>query len=345
MILPSGAAAWSPDHLRLHRWLRRRPALLPAGAPLLLAVSGGQDSMALTGLLLGLRRLHHWRLHLWHGDHRWRPESTEQAAALAAWATTQGLEIRIERADPPCTSEALARAWRYACLERQARRLGCGHVVTGHTASDRAETVLINLARGSHRLGLASLRARRTLDQDRNREPHPVQLVRPLLPFSRLDTARICRDLELPVWEDASNGEARFGRNRIRAEVLPVLEALHPGAARRIAAQAERLEEECDAQAELLGLALEGLAGGGGVGLARRRIGQLAAANRRQLLEHWLRRQGGPTLGGAALEALSRRLEPGRGPGLLDLAGGWQLLWDRSTLELHRLEEPPQADG
>ena len=54
VILPSGASAWSPDHLRLHRWLRRRPALLPAEAPLLLAVSGGQDSMALTGLLLGL---------------------------------------------------------------------------------------------------------------------------------------------------------------------------------------------------------------------------------------------------------------------------------------------------
>jgi tRNA(Ile)-lysidine synthase len=301
--------------------------------------------MALTGLLADLRRLHGWRLQLWHGDHGWRAEATAQAYALAAWAADQGLPLRLERAEPPPAGEAAARTWRYGCLERQALASGCRHVLTGHTASDRAETVLINLARGSHRLGLASLRARRTLDQDGNREPHPVQLVRPLLPFSRLDTARICRDLELPVWEDASNGEARFGRNRIRAEVLPVLEALHPGAARRIAAQAERLEEECDAQAELLGLALEGLAGGGGVGLARRRIGQLAAANRRQLLEHWLRRQGGPTLGGAALEALSRRLEPGRGPGLLDLAGGWQLRWDRSTLELHRLEEPPQADG
>ena len=348
MILPSEPTPprWSPHHQRLHRHLLRRPDLLPAGAPLLLAVSGGQDSMALTALLADLRRLHGWRLLLWHGDHGWRSDSAAQASALAAWAADQGLPLRLERAEPPPAGEAAARQWRYGCLERRALIRGCRHVVTGHTANDRAETVLLNLARGSHRLGLASLRAQRPLVRDQDRDAHPpVLLVRPLLPFSRPDTARICLELDLPVWEDASNGEARYGRNRIRAEVLPVLEELHPGAARRIAAQSERLEEDCDAQAELLGLALEGLATGGGHGLARRRFARLAAANRRQLLEHWLRQQGVPSLGGAALEALSRRLGAGRSPGLLELADGWRLCWDRSTLELHRLEDPPQADG
>ena len=67
------AAPWSPFHLRLHRLLLRRPQLLPPHATLLLAVSGGQDSMALVGLLRDLQRLHHWRLLLWHGDHGWRP--------------------------------------------------------------------------------------------------------------------------------------------------------------------------------------------------------------------------------------------------------------------------------
>ncbi len=347
MIVPSEATAsrWSPHHQRLHRHLLRRPALLPAGAPLLLAVSGGQDSMALTALLADLRRLHRWRLQLWHGDHGWRPDSAAQARALAAWAAGQGLPLRLERAAPPPEGEAAARQWRYTCLERLALAEGCRHVVTGHTASDRAETVLLNLARGSHRLGLGSLRARRPLGPEAETGALQLQLVRPLLPFSRRDTDRICRELGLPVWEDTSNAEARFARNRIRAEVLPVLEALHPGAARRIAAQAERLEQESDARGELLGLALENLAAAGGKGLARQRLGRLATANRRQLLDHWLRRQGAPALTGAALECLSRRLEAGRGPGLLDLADGWRLRWDRSTLELHRCKEPPLADG
>jgi tRNA(Ile)-lysidine synthase len=342
VILPSGAAAWSPDHLRLHRWLRRRPALLPAGAPLLLAVSGGQDSMALTGLLLGLRRLHHWRLHLWHGDHRWRPESAEQAAALAAWATAQGLEIRVERADPPCTSEAPARAWRYACLERQARRLGCGHVLTGHTASDRAETMLLNLARGSDRRGLTPPRASRPLGA----EPGAPQLVRPLLPFHRDDTARICRSLALPVWLDPSNGDPRFARNRIRAEVLPVLETLHPGAARRISALAERWAEELDGEAELLALALEALSlpvaeEEGVAALSRPRLTVLAPASQGRLLQAWLMRLRGRPLASETLAELLARLAPSRGPGQMNLENGWQLRWERITLVLL----PPDLHG
>ncbi|WP_283746149.1 ATP-binding protein, partial [Bacillus cereus] len=77
---------WSPHHLRLHRWLLHQPELLPRGAHLMLAVSGGQDSMALLGLLRDLQRLHQWHLLLWHGNHRLRPEADKQAAELAGWA-------------------------------------------------------------------------------------------------------------------------------------------------------------------------------------------------------------------------------------------------------------------
>jgi tRNA(Ile)-lysidine synthase len=92
---------WGPVHAALHGQLRRDPELLPAGAPLLLAVSGGQDSMALTRLLLDLGRLHGWSLQLWHGDHGWRPESARQAAELEAWATGWGLAIQVDRAREP----------------------------------------------------------------------------------------------------------------------------------------------------------------------------------------------------------------------------------------------------
>jgi len=341
VILPSGASAWSPDHLRLHRWLRRRPALLPAEAPLLVAVSGGLDSRALTGLLLGLRRHHGWRLHLWHGDHRWRPESAEQAEALSACAAGQGLEIRLERADPAPAGEAQARLWRYACLERQARQLECGHVLTGHTASDRAETMLFNLARGSDRRGLTTPRASRSLGA----EPGAPRLVRPLLAFSRADTARICRDLGLPVWLDPGNADPRFARNRIRAEVLPVLEALHPGAGRRISALAERWGEELEAEEELLALALEVLSqpveGPAVAALARPRLTALAPASQGRLLQAWLTRLRGQPLASESLAQLLARLASNGGPGRMDVGNGWQLRWERSTLVLI----PPNLHG
>lgn len=372
LILPPGDAgpAWSPDHLRLHRHLLRQPRLLPRGAPLLLAVSGGQDSMALTVLLADLARLHHWSLRLWHGDHGWRAESAQQALALAAWAREQGLPLYGDRAETPPPGEAEARRWRYARLEQRAGELGCSHVVTGHTASDRAETVLLNLARGCHRRGLTSLPGLRPLRETDDRSPQEPWLVRPLLVFSRDDTGRICQERALPLQLDASNQERRFARNRLRAEVLPVLEALHPGAARRIAALAQRLEEEQGQEQELLALALAGLsrapaaAGGNPAAagtergaeaaaqvatadpaLSRRELGRLSIGNRRRLLAFWLQRQGLPALAGPQLEELAAALSPERGPGERTLAGFWQLRWDRSTLVLLYGERATRAHG
>jgi tRNA(Ile)-lysidine synthase len=207
-------------------------------------------------------------------------------------------------------------------------------VVTSHTASDRAETVLLNLARGSHRRGLGALPSRRRLDPD----PGSPALVRPLLPFTRQDTGRICRELGLPVWIDGSNDDPRFARNRVRAEVLPVLEALHPGCARRISAQAERWARELDGDGELLTLALESLAVPAGApaqaSLDRRRFTALSQAGQARLLQHWLQRHGRPLLASDCLAQLLTRLPPPRGPGRMDLADGWQLGWQTSTLDL-----------
>jgi tRNA(Ile)-lysidine synthase len=348
VILPSDAERpsrrWGPDQDRLHRHLLRHPALLPKGAHLLVACSGGQDSMALTGLLRDLRTRHDWRLSLWHGDHGWRPESAAQAEALAVWAGHQGLRLNCQRALPIPPSEAAARQWRYACLLHLAEAWGCGHVLTAHTATDRAETLLLNLARGSHRRGLGALRPSRALAEG-------VRLVRPLLLFSREDTARICREQGLPVWLDGSNADPRFSRNRLRADVLPVLEALHPGATARIAAMAERLAQDEDGALELVDLALIGLAPplppaptGQEADLAvldRRALVALQPANQRRLLHAWLRKRAGATLDAAALEQLLARLPLDRGPGGQDLAQGWHLRWDGRRLTLH----PPRHAG
>jgi tRNA(Ile)-lysidine synthase len=341
VILPSGHGQqrrpWGADQNRLHRHLLRRPALLPEGSSLLLAVSGGQDSMTLTALLQDLRALHGWRLQLWHGDHGWRSEAAQQARELAAWAGGQGLPLWLDRADPVPASEADARRWRYRCLAEAALRLHCSHVVTGHTASDRAETVLLNLARGCHLRGLASLGASRPLPAA---QQVPLQLVRPLLVFDRDDTGRICRQRGLPVWADSSNEDRRYARNRLRAEVIPVLEALHPGAGRRISAQAERLEQQLETETELLELALGALRPEGiRTRLDRQRLGGLTAAGQRRLLHRWLSDCLGREPGSRTLDTLVRRLERRGEPGRLDLAGGWQLHWDRSTLWVRSPEE------
>jgi tRNA(Ile)-lysidine synthase len=334
---PKPTAPWSGDHHRLHRLLRRQPQLLPAGAPLLLAVSGGQDSMALLGLLLDLRARHGWTLSLWHGDHRWRPESEEQAAQLADWAAGRGLTLGLEhwqRQDAERPGEAAARQWRYARLAERARQLGCTRVLTGHTATDRAETLLLNLARGSHRRGLASLRRRRPLAGG-------IELVRPLLDFDRRDTARICRALELPVWTDGSNADRRFSRNRLRLEVGPVLNALHPGADRRIARAAEQLAQAEDAAGELEQLALQALLrpgppGAAAPGLDRRRLAALQRCNQAQLLMHWLEIHSGRRWPARSLESPLDRLAPEHGPGRADLGQGWHLRWQGPTLWLCR---------
>ncbi|WP_411869053.1 tRNA lysidine(34) synthetase TilS [Vulcanococcus limneticus] len=352
-ILPPQASApparppWSGLHERLHRHLRRDPALLPPGAALLVAVSGGQDSMALTRLLLDLRRLHHWRLHLWHGDHGWRAESGRQAEELAAWAAAQGLAITVERAGATGgaaplagATEAAARQWRYGRLARLAASLDCPRVVTAHTASDRAETLVLHLARGSHRRGLTSLRPRRPLEPG-----SPRELVRPLLGFCRDDTAALCAHWDLPIWPDPSNDTLQWSRNRVRHQVLPVLEQLHPGASRRISALAARLQQEQEPLEELLPLALAQLCHPDDPdGLDLKRLTALRPASRRQLLRHWLAERAQIELGAGSLEQLVQRLQPHCGAGIHDLGRGRRLVWGAGAIRLSKAP-PPGPSG
>lgn len=301
-----------------------------------MAVSGGQDSMALVGLLRDLRRLHGWELWIWHGDHGWRAESADQALALAAWAKGEGLPLVQDRSETGVGSEAAARSWRYDRLAQQASALGCTRVLTGHTADDRAESLLLHLARGAHLKGLASPRRSRPLQDS-------TLLVRPLLGMCRRETGEFCQREALPVWEDPSNGSLAHARNRIRHQVLPVLEELHPGAGQRLAALSEQLEKEGNPLEEMLPLALASLTRGTeGQALDRRRLMALSTSIQGHLLLHWLGQGAGLALGSRPLADLLRRLHPGQGPGSLDLPRGWRLCWERVEI---RLLPPPPAGG
>ena len=209
----------SSFHLRVQHAIRQRQLLHP-GERLLVAFSGGQDSFCLLQILRDLQPRWDWKLFVLHCDHRWSADETECARFLQRWLQQQGLIHAVATADPIRRDEAGARAWRYQQLDKWARIWECSAVVMGHTASDRAETLLWNLLRGTGAAGLSSLDWQRRLDE---RDPTSARLVRPLLGLFRWETEQFCRQHQLPVWPDRSNQDLAHGRNRLRLEVMPYL--------------------------------------------------------------------------------------------------------------------------
>lgn len=228
---------WSLLHAKLHRTLRQRQ-LLPANQQLLVAVSGGQDSLCLARLLLDLQPHWHWQLGMAHCDHRWRSDSKANADHVVALAQSWQVPYFVTTAMEIPKTEAAARTWRYQALEALAQAQGYSYLITGHTASDRAETLLYNLMRGSGADGLQALSWQRSL-------PSGLQLIRPLLEFSRAETAQVCQEWELPVWQDSTNQDLTHARNRIRQELVPYLQThFNPQVETTLAQTAELLQAE-----------------------------------------------------------------------------------------------------
>ncbi|HAN45703.1 MAG TPA: tRNA lysidine(34) synthetase TilS [Cyanobacteria bacterium UBA8156] len=197
------------------RWLRQSQRL-PPQSRLLLAISGGQDSLALAQLLHWHRPRWQWAIVWGHGNHRLRPDADACAAHLAQLATQWGYPFVASTADCPLPSEAAARQWRYQALLAMARAHDCPYILTAHTRSDRAETFLLQLWRGASPGGLRAILPQRPLG-DR-------WLIRPLLPFSRAETGALCRQQRLPVWVDPTNQHLGYRRNRLRQRVIPYLQ-------------------------------------------------------------------------------------------------------------------------
>ncbi len=239
MLNSSNHGAWTPLHSKVHQTLRQRQLLSPNDR-ILIAVSGGQDSLCLAKLLLDLRRLWHWQLAIAHCDHRWRPDSTANAEYVAQLAHSWDLPFHLATAEKAARSEASARQWRYQVLEAIATEHNYGTIVLGHTQSDRAETLLFNLLRGTGADGLQALTWQRKLS-DR------IQLVRPLLEVTRSQTEAFCQKAEIFIWEDATNQDVKYARNRIRKELIPYLRThFNPQVEQQIAQTAELLRAEVE---------------------------------------------------------------------------------------------------
>ena len=210
------------------RFVRRRQ-LWGADDRVAVAISGGSDSVALAFIVRDLERVGLGRpAGLIHVNHQLRgAESDADEAFCAALAARLGWPLDVSRVavtrGPRQSIEAAAREARYACFERAAKRLGATVVVTGHTADDQAETVLLRLLRGAGTRGLSGIRARRGI------------YARPLLECRRADLRRDLARRGEAFREDSSNLDHAIPRNRVRHALLPVIEAIAPGGVRALA--------------------------------------------------------------------------------------------------------------
>lgn len=195
---------------------------------LAVAVSGGVDSTVLLRTLAEAG----WPLIAVHVHHGLRAEADADAAFVVRLGGEVGVDAEAVRVEVgPGNVQAEAREARYAALEVAARRHGCAAVVTAHTATDQAETVLMNLIRGAGLRGLGGMAPRRPLCTGSE-----VALVRPMLEVTRAEVEAEAVRRGWTWREDASNATGVYRRNRIRRDVLPLLDAEGgPGVAVRIA--------------------------------------------------------------------------------------------------------------
>jgi tRNA(Ile)-lysidine synthase len=190
----------------------------------LVAVSGGPDSVALLRAMAGLKSGGAGRLVVAHFNHQLRAaESDADQQFVTALAAELGLAVELGSGDVRADAavqgdglEAAARDARYQFLTRTAERLGARYLVTGHTADDQAETILHRVVRGTGLAGLSGMCRARPLSP-------AVTLLRPLLGFRRRELLDYLASLGQPYRHDASNLDPRFTRSRIREELLPQL--------------------------------------------------------------------------------------------------------------------------
>ena len=238
----------SPVIAEIRLAVRTALADLPEGSTVVVALSGGADSLALAAAAafeapkLGLR------VRSLTVDHGLQQGSDAVAARAAQAATALRVDALVVRVDVGGDGgpEAAARDARYRALAETAVEVGASAVLLGHTLDDQAETVLLGLARGS---GAASLQGMAPVREDED----GVRWIRPLLAVRRETTRAFCAASDLEIWDDPHNSEERFARVRVRETVLPVLESeLGPGIAEALARTAEQLREDAEAFDEMI---------------------------------------------------------------------------------------------
>ncbi|MEA3238879.1 MAG: tRNA lysidine(34) synthetase TilS [Candidatus Bipolaricaulota bacterium] len=223
-------------------------SMLQPREKILVAVSGGVDSTVLLDILYRLAQEYGVNLAVAHLDHRLRGEESEEDARFVSQLAEQyGLPLISESIDVGAVAaekkmgiEEAARVVRMRFLRETMARVGAAKIAIGHTANDLAETMLFNLIRGTGTTGLAGIR------------PVNPPFVRPLIDVTRAEVVAYAHEHNLSWREDRSNTDTSFTRNRIRHELIPLIEELNPNLIMSLSRTAEIVREERDAFSELL---------------------------------------------------------------------------------------------
>ncbi len=306
-----------------------------ADTPVLVACSGGPDSVALAAAVAFEAPRAGLPYALMTVDHRLQDGSVEQAATVADLGYELGFDpVQVAAVDIASGAgpEAGARAARYQALDSFAAALGAD-LLLGHTLDDQAESVLLGLGRGSGPRSIAGMRIR------------DGRHVRPLLGLRRRTTVEACADLGLPTWDDPHNTDPRYQRVRLRTEVLPLLEdVLQGGVAEALARPAGQLQDQLDVLS--LGMSCESRAHdshdipGETSGIDADQLAGLPRALRTDRLRRWALAQGAAEMSAVHVDELDRLVTAWHGQGPIDLPGGLRACRASGRLEILPPEQP-----
>jgi tRNA(Ile)-lysidine synthase len=324
-------------------WQEWRRLSLPAtNARIVVAVSGGADSVAALLSLDELTKSKKLKIKLFvaHLDHALREDSKADARWVKALAKQLGYEFLARRVDVKALAvrsgdnlEQAARRARYKFLAKVAKEKRAGVVLTAHTMDDQAETVVLNLLRGSGMDGLSGMEPTRPLG-----EGSEAMLARPMLRWARRrDTEDYCRLKKVEFRADEMNDDEKFTRVRVRRQLLPQMESFNPRIVEGLTRTAELLREDFaaldHAASRLLELATEDGAG------SRLRIDLLALAPpalRRRALRQWIEKYRGDLkrIERVHVLAVESLLFGDRGGRVIELPGGPKVVRRQQWLQL-----------
>ncbi|MGH2348202.1 MAG: tRNA lysidine(34) synthetase TilS [bacterium] len=287
-----------PQVVQRVRQALRREQMVSGGEAVVVATSGGPDSMALLHVLRRLRDEFGLRLHAVHVDHGLHRASRAHAQFVQQAARQWGIPVSVRRVNARghaqrkrLTLEEAARALRYTALAGVARRAGATHIAIGHTADDQAETVLLWLLRGARADGLAGMPATRPHDE--------LRVIRPLLSVRRDEIVEYLKTEGVRWRSDPTNRSRAPLRNRIRQDLLPHLAGYNPGIkavlqrlAVQVADDAALLERLADEAADAM-IRRRGGRGGGQVTIDLPRFRALPVSLQRRVAHRALRKAGG----------------------------------------------------
>jgi len=314
--------------------------LIVPGDSVLIATSGGIDSMVLLTLLVQLREGWQLELRAAHFDHQIRPESAEEAEWVAEECARWGVPTEIGRATTELRGQDAARRARYEFLEETATRFDTDLIATGHHADDQAETILFRLIRGTGIRGLTGIPPRRG------------KIVRPLLPFWRTEIAQYADEVGVGHIEDPSNEIPSYARNRLRIEVIPLLEEIAPGASRALVRLGGHARTEQEVLESLLTELEEEIVidrgseidGQNTILLARDRLLSYDPRVRTLLVRRIVRKFGSLPGVGATTELLDF-IESGRSGGEITITGGVRVVREFDHFRLSRVRDTKGTGG